>query len=219
MKRAQRIERKTAILAAWQTGLRLREIADRLAVSYSVVQFIVARGIPVAERKARHGEYLRAVALSTGTCDGDRDVQIVADRQAGMTMEEIGAKYGISRERVRQLLNRAWPDRPHDHGRSTDIQARFAARERAREIARTTGPHSPTARNAARVRKLDALRALTEQLGHRPSGDEIDASDLTPYAVVYYVQFGSLKGACEAAGIEYGPDRRRFSRFKKRASA
>jgi len=42
----------------------------------------------------------------------DRDEAIVLMREAGMTLREIGEVVGLSRERVRGVIARAWHDAP-----------------------------------------------------------------------------------------------------------
>jgi hypothetical protein len=42
-----------------------------------------------------------------GKCSSDRNAEVVAARAAGMTYPEMGAKFGISRNRLVMIIKRA----------------------------------------------------------------------------------------------------------------
>ena len=66
--------------------------------------------------------------------NSDRDQAIVLMHEAGMTLREIAEVVGLSRERVRGVIARAWRDAhpvPLEHLRPRDRIYRFAPSTRA----------------------------------------------------------------------------------------
>ena len=61
------------------------------------------------------------VFSNVGRNTRDRDAEIVNLRRSGMMLTEIGAKYGITRERVRQIIVRLGPDLTDDMAREVRL--------------------------------------------------------------------------------------------------
>jgi hypothetical protein len=87
-RRAQQI-RELALL-----GKARQEIADEILLSYqSVVKYGIKYDIPI-----RHA--------SAGPSDGGRADAMASMYRSGKTLEQIGQLYGVSRERVRQVISK-----------------------------------------------------------------------------------------------------------------
>ena len=93
------IEQKHHFLSALHEGLTTGEIAARFDVNIYTVSHACKRlGISPPNGK-------RGPKPGTGV-DPDRLSNIIAMRERGVTYQEIAELYGISRERVRQILQR-----------------------------------------------------------------------------------------------------------------
>lgn len=143
-----------------------------------------------------------------------RNEAIVKDYASGLTMRETGLKHGISRERVRQILNELG---------HTDRNPRIGAREkftcsgcgksfmmRPSQIKRGTDRerkyHSPECyakhqHTYSREDLITHMRRLAKELGRTPTQQDIqDAAP--PSHTTFYAHFGSMTAAQEAAGLE-----------------
>jgi lambda repressor-like predicted transcriptional regulator len=97
-------------------GLSKKQAADRLGLSQStVVKYAKAHGIEFT-----HGNIGLGVDL-------DRAEAMAAMYRAGKTLAEIGALYGVTRERVRQILTKRQGMTAADGGQSVKALARRAA--------------------------------------------------------------------------------------------
>ncbi len=95
------VKRDTAIIEAYQTGDRVVDLSERHGMTVSGVYGILRRyGIP---RHQKRGPTTGARKLRQFT---ERDAAIVRLYENGKTLEELGASFGITRERVRQILVR-----------------------------------------------------------------------------------------------------------------
>jgi DNA-binding transcriptional MerR regulator len=87
------------IEAGLKDGLHANALRDYVGISRRVlIHYIKILGLPDPPRKKR---------VHTNP---ERARRILAMRQAGSTLEEIGSAFGITRERVRQLLLSEHPD-------------------------------------------------------------------------------------------------------------
>lgn len=79
-------------------GLGYQEAADRLGVSYHYVASYVSRfGIPLVQRQRGRKKFAGPT---------DRSRQMAALYQSGSTLERIGQTFGVTRERVRQIIKK-----------------------------------------------------------------------------------------------------------------
>ncbi len=100
------------------------------------------------QRADRAAEKERRVAQACAAIDRslDRDAKICAMRQAGMTLEAIGQRCGLTRERVRQLTTPGWPpatlanrNRKLRARRNKEIRAKWLAGVSRQNIAKQHG--------------------------------------------------------------------------------
>lgn len=82
-----------------------------------------------------HAERIARSAEIDADDDLDRNQKMKAKRLAGLTLEEIGEQYHLSRERVRQITDRVYEQQPVSE-RLARLEQAYAAR-RARIIAST----------------------------------------------------------------------------------
>lgn len=117
---AFRVEAETRNCAG--AGMTREEAAAHLGVSY---QTIVKRAIRYGI-KFRHG--------SAGTADIDRAETMASMYQAGKTLEEIGQLYGITRERVRQIMTKTFGMRAKDGGQAFRSKKKAEAKASERDL-------------------------------------------------------------------------------------
>ncbi len=150
----------------------------------------------------------------------------------GLTLQEIGDKYGVTREYVRQVLEREGVvERPQTRIRRCVICA-YSPDKTVREIADEVGEDCSTVHQALRSHGLpyqhrtggpgrlytdeellNSLRELGKKLDRTPtSKDVISASP--PSHTLYYKHFGSLRNAQRLAGFK--PNRRGHRRKRGR---
>ena len=112
------------------------------------------------------------------------DLRLAQMYAAGETLAEIGTLLGISRERVRQRLDRLGIPRrkPFRSGANSP-----SARERYRE--------------GRRAVLLAKLQSLSRQLKRTPGQRDLCGKNGRPWFVEYYSVFGSLRAAQIAAGL------------------
>lgn len=98
-------ERDSAIVADYNNNKKIAEIAAQHGVSEQTVLTIVrnarADGQVTREPRVRHASEI----------DPTRNERIVAMYNAGSTLNDIGEYFGLTRERVRQILNKIGVDR------------------------------------------------------------------------------------------------------------
>lgn len=112
----------------------------------------------------------------------DREMAMIVARFGGATLEDIGQEYGVSRERVRQLCERAGvtqemlEDRPlFTHKRAMDLGEVFRQIDAAQAKRTARKARSRDFRRTARRRLVTALKALAQQLGRTPTLTELAA--------------------------------------------
>jgi DNA-directed RNA polymerase sigma subunit (sigma70/sigma32) len=96
----------------------------------------------------------------------ERNRQIVADRESGMTLREIGEKYGLSQERVRQITqNYAIGQRTRMHKaiRNAEEEARRARQERSNPMLMSLSKRTRNALRQINVRDDTTLLALSDE--------------------------------------------------------
>lgn len=92
---AARVTEQTEALRALSgSGITLAEAADKIGISY----WLAGRHARVAGIKFPHASIKPA---------GQRELQMAALFRSGKTLQQIGDAYGVTRERVRQLLEKA----------------------------------------------------------------------------------------------------------------
>lgn len=140
-----------------------------------------------------------------------RDAVIVHEVVAkGRTLQSVADDYGLTRERVRQIVKMGSPDFRNREVRKARTRARNAERRRTAlaegdkyrttaELPRGTKPIQWTAEQM-----LDAMRRLTEQQGRDLGITEwrkIAKANDAPSAALYIQRFGSWNHAKELAGL------------------
>lgn len=108
-------------------GFTRKEIADLLNLDYVVVVRLVSD----CDIKIKHGNLRAGPSV--------RSRQMAALYQSGKTLQEIGVQYGISRERVRQIIKAHHNLRASDggnHKRGKDRRVRFEAKRNDRSLTR-----------------------------------------------------------------------------------
>jgi hypothetical protein len=137
---------------------------------------------------------------------------MVQRRRGGETLGELGACYGITRERVRQIVDRIDPSANKEAKRGRRAAREAKLREKAQRIAEASyeanprtlyKPGSQYATVWTNEAMLAALRNLASELGETPSSKRINAqpSERIPTAAMFYRRFGSLRKAQELAGL------------------
>lgn len=108
---AQRSEakrrRNADILARLRAGQTQSEVADALKVSHHTVFHVIRREAPelVSVLRQRWREQCRQRGVKA-----KRNAVIAERFRSGQTLQEIGDAYGLTRERVRQIVRRQDPD-------------------------------------------------------------------------------------------------------------
>jgi hypothetical protein len=167
-----------------------------------------------AERGGSHGP-----VTPSRVRNQDRELVICALYSGGETLEEIGARFGICRERVRQICKRNGLSRPGS--RSADPLKVLALLQRCnsaveisnhlacpiRAVCNVLNALAPGAleemaayrQEATRQRVLERMRVLAARLGHPPSKLEFDRFGPATGNIQYH--FGSLSHGKALAGI------------------
>jgi DNA-binding CsgD family transcriptional regulator len=109
-------------------GRNRQQIGDELGVSYP---YVSALG-------TKHGiEFVRKPYSGAKRVPGTREHQMAALYKSGRTLNQIGQEFGLTRERVRQLLTKffgfRWKDGGH-HKVALDKRARFEAKRNQRSL-------------------------------------------------------------------------------------
>lgn len=90
--------RDAAVIAAYRRGDGVQKIAATMGIAVATGYLILRRaGIPL-----RHRSPPRGLAPS----QSDRNTEIALKWKSGLTLEEVAADYGITRERVRQIVRK-----------------------------------------------------------------------------------------------------------------
>jgi hypothetical protein len=138
----------------------------------------------------------------------ERDLQIadavIRDRR---TLDNVGRQFGLTRERVRQIIERDHPDYDIRSANKADTAARAATRRAQaqvrqhqwREKVSDSGGH--VERGWTEEKMIANLRALAEEVGHSPSIKEWIAGRHQPSSALYLQRFGSWNDAKVAAGL------------------
>lgn len=185
---------------------------------------------PDAEKKARRRRSYGSVQESA-YYESRRDAMVLLHRD-GATLEEIGAVYGVTRERTRQVIAGATK-----RGTGLDPIKTIKVCRRAGSLSAAVREMGIDGERAADVRAflvqtgywpamhrlwkwrqsklkgkisnnelIAKLRALAEKLGHTPGMNEVNATPGMPNHMVYVRAFGNWAPACSAAGLS--PTRR-----------
>jgi DNA-binding CsgD family transcriptional regulator len=155
-------------------GLTIQEVADRLGWCVSTVrkyQKMTKIDIP-------HGSLRMAPT--------EREEAMAAMYRDGKTLKEIGDLYGVSRERVRQVLSRWFNYGANDGGQSIQSRARKAARKQERE-AKALAKYGCS---YAEYRRLSKYGKKQVAAGERPCRNPVTA-------------FNSQRTTARARGIEW----------------
>lgn len=104
-----------------EQGKTRREAASELGVCYQTI----------ANFCSRHGILFKR--SGTGSQDKERADAMMTMFRSGQTLEQIGKVFGVSRERVRQIIKRDGGIVGKDGGKSAKAARRKEARERARD--------------------------------------------------------------------------------------
>jgi DNA-binding CsgD family transcriptional regulator len=111
-------------------GFSRQEIADEVGISYGYVASI----------GNEHGiAFVRKTNANKKQKPDFREVQMLALYKSGKTLNEIGQEFGITRERVRQLLTKFFGVRWRDggkHKQAVEKRSKFEARRNQRSLAR-----------------------------------------------------------------------------------
>lgn len=127
-----------------EQGLYARMIADRLGVCADYVRYLAKQANialpkkPKKQRPPRRNKRGRPPGSYSAT-PSDRTRAMAALFQSGQTLEQIGQQYGITRERVRQIIKRFHGLKGRDGGaaqRAADRHAMFCAARDERCVSR-----------------------------------------------------------------------------------
>lgn len=155
MNKQQREKRNKRIIASYNNGKRIADIAHNFGLSTPSIQQIIndgrARG--VVTRKGRIQESTSPARIAA----------IVERYQSGATLEVIGEEFGVTRERIRQILDRAGVDR---RSRSSYFDA---------EYEQFVATHAATITTS-----FDVLRSISGVIAAHP--------DLSPASIRRYLQ-------------------------------
>lgn len=140
--RGKYAEHAAGMAADYQAGMTLFDVAQKFGCAPSVVRLLVsAEGVEIRPPGAKH--------MKRGDTD-PRVPQFMAMRAAGATGAEIGRAFGITRERVRQLIEKAGkhdefhvrPFKPHE----IEALEEYRAGQSLDYVAAKLGVNSSTAR-------------------------------------------------------------------------
>lgn len=144
----------------------------------------------------------------------DRNAVIERQFLGGMNQSEIGKAHGLSRERVRQILDKRGVDtqaviRHYAKLRQQEVEAHLAAHREAAERQRLANLLKPTSRPAhvgagfatkyTDEQMLDVLREESKKLGGKQPSSQTWTR--LPAAPTYVIRFGSWQRACNLAGV------------------
>lgn len=141
----------------------------------------------------------------------ERDDQIIALREEGLTLREIGEQFGITYERVRQIVNQK------NRAANERAIAMRAERAAALRVCRCGGEKSSYAETCQtchfakgpskwpKEKVIAAMLRWTQEHGRPPSArDWLKAPipDWCPYTQTVQMHFGSWNAGIAAAGLE-----------------
>jgi hypothetical protein len=133
-------------------GLSRHRIADLLGIQYATV-VILARAAGIQFEYDRTGALQPIIAASK-----DRATSMAALYREGYTLEEIGKQYGVTRERVRQLMTKHFGIRSQHGGMHRLVADRRRAAQAKRD-AKYLRSHGCTFEQYCHVREMG--RAMT----------------------------------------------------------
>lgn len=123
MQRTDISQRNRLIVDGALSGKGRQELADEVGVSYSIiVTTLLKAGVKAPNRPRTAGAFKR---------NAERTENFKSMYLAGLTLEQIGERHGITRERVRQVLAKIGITR-FDGGASKKAQHRKATKSRHR---------------------------------------------------------------------------------------
>jgi DNA-binding CsgD family transcriptional regulator len=104
----RRILNEEEVIRAYEEGGTAEEVGRMLGIAHSTVRRVLKRhGIPGRRRGRKIGP------------PSQRNLEIAAIYQSGKTLQQTGAQFGVTRERVRQIIGRVGvPSRPAGPGNS-----------------------------------------------------------------------------------------------------
>lgn len=152
----------TPIVEAYGRGETLRDIAKSYGVASGTVMLWLDRA--GVERRSRGRVRGSRNDSNRGVRDLDRCAEIVSRYREGETLQAIGDRFGITRERVRQILRQVKvaceEGGMRKRGRIRDYQAQL--KRKARYLKR----YAVTPEEYARLRRIGAVKAFQEQRGN-----------------------------------------------------
>lgn len=93
--------------------------------------------------------------------DIDRELKMAEMYRQGLTLQKIGDHFGVTRERVRQLIGRHGLD--GDDGGRQKVRERTLARKRAVDDARDLAKYGLTREQRRHLSRIGAMKAFHEQ--------------------------------------------------------
>lgn len=166
MKRQNRAVRDARVVASFSDGMSPQEIAQKLHLRSCVVYSAI-----------------RAAGLSIRKVNEDRDASIVAEYEAGANSQQLADKYGVSRERICQVLRKV-----------NIIEHRAERRRLAKEALKDEADALRAAAKAEFDQKISAGVELVRS-GHSMN----DAARILGLSATHK-QY-QLAKACKAAGV------------------
>jgi hypothetical protein len=145
----------------------------------------------------------------------DRTLEIIRQFNDGWTLQKTGDFWGLSRERVRQLLKRAGANTPElkESRREKRRKARctskkceicgsmYSGKAIQRKCDNCKNLRLPTPQRYTDEQYLDELRRLSDKIGYTAGVTDIIREGRMSH-VSFYRRFGSLRKAQELAGYE-----------------
>lgn len=163
-----------------------------------------------------------------GAAKPDRDAQMVVMREGGAKLEDIGVAFGVSRERVRQIMERNGLSELRWYASADPLRVLAAVRNPASmdstDVARAVGASNQetnkvlgalginvAAQRLFRWRRARAFvvkfQALAVRLGRTPTVIDISAAGMHQSGI--QLRFGGMQALARRAGLAPTPTGRR----------
>ena len=111
----RRTKRDDRIVELYSTGITASEVGKQMGMSTArVLDILRDRGIELRKPKGSYPHHL--VKLAKKNEDRKRTAQIVRMRAAGADYTEIGRRFGVSRQRIQQIVARQASRRVSEDG-------------------------------------------------------------------------------------------------------
>lgn len=164
-----------------------------LASVHSLLPRSAARPRTASPRDAARGTPGTPRGVAAPRPRSSRDVEIITLRRDGLTLDQIGRRFGITRERVRQILRaggvaiesaaatRRAQRLEAARGVSAELVAGFRAGRQTNDLARALGVSSPAAHEVIRasVTQADRVERRRRLSGNRTNDHLYTVADLT----------------------------------------